>query len=119
MTNPLLSDWNTPFDLPPFDLIDDSHFAPALDAALADARARIAAICGNTDAPDFANTIEALELADATLNRVLGAFYGMAGADSNPAREALQRDFAPIGDQNASNTHLLNLGQAQAMTTSG
>ncbi|WP_342076608.1 M3 family metallopeptidase [Yoonia sp. SS1-5] len=95
MTNPLLADWTTPFGLPPFDLISDDDFAPAVDAALAEARANIAAMTANDDPPDFANTIEALELADATLSRVLGAFYNVAGADSNPAREALQRAFAP------------------------
>jgi len=96
MTNPLLSEWNTPFELPPFDLIEDGHFAPALDAALSEARANIAAIAANPDAPDFANSIEALEQADATLSRVLGVFFNLAGADSNPAREALQRDFSPL-----------------------
>ena len=96
MTNPLLSDWDTPFGLPPFDRISDEDYAPAVDAALAEARANIAEITDNPDDPTFANTIEALELAEVTLDRVLGAFYGMAGADSNSAREALQRDFAPL-----------------------
>ncbi|KJZ20798.1 M3 family metallopeptidase [Loktanella sp. S4079] len=95
MTNPLLAVWDTPFGLPPFDLISDDDFAPAVDAALAEARANIAAIAANSEPASFANTIEALERADATLGRVLGAFYSLAGADSNPAREALQRDFAP------------------------
>lgn len=95
MTNPLLAPWNTPFELPPFAEIEDAHFAPAFDAALSEGRAKIAEIAGNPDAPTFANTIEALELADETLGRVLGTFYGIAGADSNEAREALQREFAP------------------------
>ena len=96
MTNPLLNDWTTPFGLPPYDLIADADYAPAVDAALVQARAAIAQIAGNPEAPTFANTIEALELADATLNWVLSAFWTVAGADSNPAREALQRDFAPL-----------------------
>ena len=96
MTNPLLADWNTPFGLPPFDQVSDDHYMPAVEAALAESRANIAAIADNPDAPDFANTIEALERADDTLGRVLGAFYNVAGADSNPAREALQREFAPM-----------------------
>ncbi|MFQ1699553.1 M3 family metallopeptidase [Loktanella agnita] len=95
MTNPLLSDWTTPFELPPFSEISDDDYSPAVDAALTEARANIAAIAGNEESPTFENTIEALELADATLGRVLGAFYGMAGADSNDARQALQREFAP------------------------
>ena len=110
MTNPLLSDWETPYQLPPFDAITDADFAPAVDAALTEARANIAAIAGNPEAPTFANTIEALELAEGTLSRVLGVFYGVAGADSNPAREALQRDFSPLlsafGSEVTANTTL-------------
>ncbi len=44
---------------------------------------------------DFANTIEALEAAGHLLDQVLGVFFTVAGADSKPAREALQRDFSP------------------------
>jgi peptidyl-dipeptidase Dcp len=95
MTNPLLSDWDTPFDLPPFDAIEDDHFAPAMDAALEDGRAAIRDIADNPEPPTFENTIEALELADATLDRVAGVFFNLAGSDSNEARQALQRDFAP------------------------
>ncbi|SFL37717.1 peptidyl-dipeptidase Dcp Metallo peptidase. MEROPS family M03A [Loktanella salsilacus] len=96
MTNPLLTPWDTPHALPPFDAIKDADFAPAVEAALSEARGNIAAIADNPDAPTFDNTIAALELAEATLGRVLGVFYGVAGADSNPAREALQRDFSPL-----------------------
>ena len=95
MTNPLLQDWTAPFALPPFGQIEDSHFAPALDHALEDGRAAIKAIADNPEPPTFANTIEALERADRLLDRVAGVFYNLAGADANPAREALQRDMAP------------------------
>jgi len=95
MTNPLLATWTTPFKLPPFAEISDDDFEPAFEAAMAQARAEIAAIADNDDAPTFANTIEALELAGETLNQVLGVFYSLAGTDSNPTREALQRSFAP------------------------
>jgi peptidyl-dipeptidase Dcp len=95
MTNPLLSDWTAEFALPPFDAIRDEDFAPAFEAALTEARTRIGEIAGNAEAPTFANTIAALELAEATLDRVGGVFYNLAGSDATPAREALQRDLAP------------------------
>ncbi|WP_417628800.1 M3 family metallopeptidase [Pararhodobacter aggregans] len=95
MTNPLLTDWHGPFGLPPFDAIKDADFAPAFEAGLAQGRASIAAIAGNSEAPSFANTIEALEQADALLDKVGGVFFNLSGSDSNPAREALQRDLAP------------------------
>ena len=95
MTNPLMSQWDTPFELAPFDTIRDEDFAPAFEAALDAHNAEIAAIAENTDTPTFANTVEALEAAGAALNKVLSVFFTVAGADSNPAREALQRDFSP------------------------
>ena len=95
MTNPLLQDWDTAFALPPFDRIEDAHFAPALDQALDRGRAAIRAIADTPEPPTFANTIEALERADRLLDRVTGVFYNLAGADANPTREALQREMAP------------------------
>ena len=95
MTNPLLTDWTTAFGLPPFTDISDNDFAPAVDAALETARANITEIAESAETATFDNTVVALELADAQLGRVLGAFYTLAGTDSNRAREELQRDFAP------------------------
>ena len=95
MTNPLLQDWTTPFELAPFSEIEDDHFAPALDVALAEGMAEIQAIGDNSDAPTFENTIEALERAGRALDKVLSVFYTLAGADSNSKRQELQRDFSP------------------------
>ena len=93
--NPLLADWTTPFSLPPFDIIEDAHFAPALETALAEAQAEIASIAGDPEAPSFANTIEAMERAGRRLNRLLAVFYGLTGAHTNDTLEKLQRDFSP------------------------
>ncbi|MFY0647124.1 M3 family metallopeptidase [Sulfitobacter geojensis] len=95
MTNPLLAAWATPFEIAPFDRISDDDFAPALDEALSAHNAEIDAIASNPEAPSFANTIEALEGVGEALNKVLSVFFTVAGADSNPTREALQRDFSP------------------------
>ncbi|MEP5732121.1 MAG: M3 family metallopeptidase [Sulfitobacter sp.] len=95
MTNPLLADWDTPFGIAPFDQINDDDFAPALERALAAHNAEIDAIAQNSDAPTFTNTVEALEAVGAALDKVLGVFFTVAGADSNPVREDLQRAFSP------------------------
>jgi peptidyl-dipeptidase Dcp len=95
MTNPLLADWQTPFGIAPFDAISDEDFAPALEQALAAHDAEIAAIAGDTAAPGFDNVIGALEAAGAALDKVLAVFFTVAGADSTPEREALQREFSP------------------------
>ena len=93
--NPLLEPWNTPFELPPFDRIEDTDFAPAFDAALERARANVAEIAGNPEAPSFANTIEAMERAEHTLDRVAAVFFNLAGAHTNENLEALQRELSP------------------------
>ena len=95
MGNPLLGVWNTAFGLPPFGQIKDSDFAPAFEVALAQARARVAEIASDPGAPTFANVIEALELSEEALSQVSGVFFNLTGADSTPAREALQSEMAP------------------------
>ena len=95
MTNPLLSPWQTPFELPPFALLKDEDFAPAFDAAMEAGRKAYAAIANDPEPPNFANTIEAMEQADDLLDRVAGVFFNLSGSDSNAAREELQRDLSP------------------------
>ncbi|MFW2541306.1 M3 family metallopeptidase [Primorskyibacter sp. 2E107] len=95
MTNPLLAEWDTPFGLAPFDRISDDDYAPALEIALKEHMAEIEAIADNPEPPTFANTIEAMEGAGEALDKVLGTFYNVSGADSNDARQAMQRDFSP------------------------
>jgi len=93
--NPFFTDWNTPFEMPPFDLITDDHFAPAFDEAFKQSRAAIKTIAGNPDAPSFENTVEALEQADSFMDRVAGVFMNLSGSNSNDTLEALQRDLSP------------------------
>src|SRR6185312_8784491 len=93
--NPLLEDWKTPFALPPFDTIATDDFAPAFAAALAEGRANIDAIAADPEPPTFQNTIHAMERAERMLDRVASVFFNLAGADTNDAIEALQRDLSP------------------------
>ena len=95
MSNPLLADWDTPFQIAPFERIGDAHFAPALETALEAARDEVRAIAENPEKPSFSNTIEALETSGEGLDKVLSVFFSLAGADSNPERQELQRDFGP------------------------
>ncbi|MCW1954432.1 MAG: M3 family metallopeptidase [Roseobacter sp.] len=95
MTNPLLADWATPFQIAPFSQISDSDFAPALEDALAAHDAEIAAIAQDVSPVCFDSVIGALEAAGGALEKVLSVFFTVAGADSTPAREALQRAFSP------------------------
>jgi peptidyl-dipeptidase Dcp len=94
--NPLLQEWNTPFGVPPFPLIKPEHFLPAFEAAIGDQRAEVAAIGARTDAPTFANTVEALEESGVPLTKVRGVFSNLSSADTNDALQAINLKVAPM-----------------------
>ncbi len=93
--NPLLADWTAPFGAPPLGEIAPEHFAPAFEQALARHRAEVATVAADTAEPDFDNTVGALERSGRLLTRVSNVFYVLAGAHTNEALQAIERDMAP------------------------
>jgi len=93
--NPFFEAWTTPFELPPFERIDPSHFPPAFERSMEEQVAEIAAIAGAGAAPDFANTIEALERSGRLLRRVSRVFNNLDSSATNEALQAIDRDYAP------------------------
>ena len=71
MTNALLTDWDTPFQIAPFDKISDEDFAPAFEQALAQDMQQTLAIANNPEPPTFANTLEAMMATGQALEKVL------------------------------------------------
>src|SRR6266851_5765963 len=93
--NPFFEAWATPFELPPFERIRPEHFPPAFERGMAEEEAEIAAITGSAAAPDFANTIEALERSGGLLRRVSRVFHNLDSSATNEALQAIDRDYAP------------------------
>ncbi len=93
--NPLLTDWKTPFGVPPFAEIEDGHFEGAFEATMTEQKEEIEAIASSAEPPDFANTIEALERSGKTLSRVGKVFFGLNSSHSNEAIRELARSMAP------------------------
>ncbi|MCO5132671.1 MAG: M3 family metallopeptidase [Xanthobacteraceae bacterium] len=92
--NPLLQAWLTPHATPPFDAIKPEHFLPAFEQAFADHAAEVAAIANDPAAPDFANTIVALERAGKLLNKVSAVFYALVSAHSSPELLAIDSEVS-------------------------
>ena len=92
--NPLLQAWQTPFETPPFAEIAPEHFLPAFEQAFADHAAEISAIERDPAAPDFANTITALERSGKLLTRVSAVFYDLVSAHSNPALLEIDKEVS-------------------------
>src|ERR1700690_1686898 len=92
--NPLLRAWQAPFETPPFAEVAPEHFLPAFEQAFADHAAEIAAIEHDPSAPDFANTITALERSGKLLSRVSAVFYDLVSAHSNPALLEIDKEVS-------------------------
>ena len=93
--NPLVKEWNTPFQTPPFDQIKTEDYKPAILYAIEEAKKEVNAIIVNRATPDFANTIEALERAGGLLNKVLGVFYCIDGCMTSPEMQKIAEEITP------------------------
>ena len=93
-TNPLLRPWETPHHTPPFDEVKPEHFLPAFEQAFTDHAAEITAITHDPAAPDFDNTITALERSGKLLNKVSAVFYDLVSAHSNPEILEIDKDVS-------------------------
>ena len=96
MKNPLLTESAAPFGAPEFDKIEDAHYLPAFEAAIAEAKTEIDAIVANQDEPTFENTIEAMEYAGQTLDRVAGIFYNLMEANTNDQMQEIAEQISPM-----------------------
>lgn len=94
-SNPLLADWQTPYGAPPFDLIEEAHFVPAFETAIASHTAEIEMIAGNPEAPSFENTLLAMEVSGRDLGRVSSVFFNLSSSASNDEIRAIQREMSP------------------------
>jgi len=94
--NPVLAEWAGPHGAAPaFDLVRTEHFIPALEAAMAEKRADIAAIADNPEPPTFANTLEALEASGPRLTRAGRIFNVYASTMNTPAMREVETWASP------------------------
>ncbi|MBQ6691414.1 MAG: M3 family metallopeptidase [Rikenellaceae bacterium] len=95
MENPLLSEWNDRFGVPPFDRIKAEHFAPALEQAMSVHNAEINAIVTNNDEPTFENTVLAYDNSGKLLERVELCFSLLCAAETNAEMQAIEQEMSP------------------------
>ncbi|CAN5886453.1 M3 family metallopeptidase [soil metagenome] len=92
----LAAPWSGPYGgVPPWDHAKAEAFPAAFETALVGRRAEIEAIASRTDAPDFENTIAALEKTGRTLERVVRLFSVMSDSMSTPEFQRLDREWQP------------------------
>ncbi|MCU0456095.1 MAG: M3 family metallopeptidase [Bacteroidales bacterium] len=94
--NPLLTDWNEPFDAPPFHLFETALFKPAIIESIRSATSEIKAIAENTAAPDFENTIAALDRAGRKLDDVTSVLFNLNNAETSREMQAVAQEVSPL-----------------------
>lgn len=94
--NPLLQEWDTPFQTAPFEKIKVEHYLPAFEAAIAEHDKEIQAIIDNAEAPTFDNTIAALDYSGQTLSKVAGVFYNMMAANTSEELQKVNEKVGPL-----------------------
>jgi peptidyl-dipeptidase Dcp len=94
--NPFFTEWTTPFGVAPFDQIDEAHFLPAFEKAIAEQRAEVEAIAQDPEPPTYANTLGTLDAAGELMNKVSGVFYTLTGAETNDEIQAIAKEVAPM-----------------------
>ncbi|MFN3556884.1 MAG: M3 family metallopeptidase [Bacteroidales bacterium] len=104
--NPLLTEYNTPFGVPPFAKIKNEHFMPAFQEGIRQQEERIDAIVNNPEAPTFENTIAALDYSGMLLNQVGSVFYNFLSANTSDELQAIAQEVAPMMSAHGDNISL-------------
>ncbi len=93
--NPLLTEFNTPHGVPPFAEIKEEHYLPAFETAIKKQKEEIQAILGTGEAPDFSNTLVALDESGEDLHRVSGVFYNLYSAHTSDKLQEIAKEISP------------------------
>ncbi len=101
--NPFLTEWDTPYGIPPFDKIQPADYIPAVQAGIDQQNAEIDAITANPDAPTFENTIAPLELSGEILSKVVGVFYNITETDRTDALSAIEEEVISMMSEHSNN----------------
>lgn len=101
--NPFLTDWNTPYGIPPFQEIQADNYIPAIQAGIEQQKKEIEDIVNNQDAPTFDNTILPLELSGEILRKVSGVLYNVSETDRTPALDSVMELAIPMMTEHSDN----------------
>ncbi len=93
--NPFFETYTTPYQVPPFHLIKNEHFKPAILEGIKKQEAEIKAIVSNKEKPTFENTILAMENSGKLLSKVSTVFYNLNSANTNEEIQAIAKELAP------------------------
>jgi peptidyl-dipeptidase Dcp len=93
--NPFFSEYNTPFNVPPFEKIMAKHYMPAFEEGMTEGKKDIQDLVKNQEEPDFENTIVALDKSGELLTRVKLVFNAQTSANTNDSLQKIEMEISP------------------------
>ena len=94
-TNPFFAESTLPYQLPPFDDINDAHYLPAIERGMREQLEEIQRIVNADSSPTLENTLVALERSGRLLDRVATTFFTLSRAHTNDTMDAVRSEVAP------------------------
>ena len=94
--NPFLTEYSTPFQVPPFDQIDTTDYMPAFIEGIKQHDAEVAAITDDASEPTFENTILTFDKSGKMLSRVSKVFFNMTEAHTNDQLQSIASKVSPL-----------------------
>ena len=94
--NPFLTEYTTPFQVPPFDQIKNEHYLPAFEAGMKEQLAEVEAIVSNAETPTFQNTILPFDKSGKTLDRVSNVFFNLNECLTNDEMIKIAEQVLPM-----------------------
>ena len=101
--NPFLTEWDTPYGIPPFGEIQVEDYIPAIQAGIDQQKKEIEAIVANADEPTFENTVLPLELSGRILSKVTGVLYNVSETDRSPELDSVMEQAIPLLTEHGDN----------------
>lgn len=93
--NPFFTEYDTPFNVPPFDKIMASHFIPAFEKGMEEGREELQTIISNREEPSFENTVVPFSEMGELLNKAAYVFYGLSSANTNDTIQDIEVEMSP------------------------
>ncbi len=95
MTNPFFSQYDTPFNVPPFEKIMAKHYMPAFEKGMEEGRKGLGIILNSSEEPTFQNTIDPLDSLGSLLTRVSSVFFSQTSANTNDSLQKIEVEISP------------------------
>ena len=94
--NPFLTEWNTPYGIPPFADIQVEDYIPAIEAGIEQQNKEIDEIVSNPESPTFENTVVPLELSGEILSKVSGVLFNVSETDRTDELDSVMEKALPM-----------------------